>query len=292
METVTTCPVCGNSQFKPFLVCKDYLVSQQEFTIQQCQSCNFRLTNPRPDQLSIGAYYKSDQYVSHNDQGGGLINSVYRFVRTITLKQKLQLITTLTGGTGKLLDIGCGTGAFLDVSQQAGWTIKGVEPDPDARAIASHKTKISIQPDLAAIDQEQVDMITMWHVLEHVPTLNETIEQIHSRLAPNGTLLIAVPNSDSYDASYYKQYWAAYDVPRHLYHFTPDTIERLFNKHGFNLTGKRPMIFDAFYIAMLSSRYRSGQTHFVESLRIGLVSNMKSGRKGHSSSQIYIFKKA
>jgi len=198
----------------------------------------------------------------------------------------------LTGGTGKLLDIGCGTGAFLEVSQQAGWAIKGVEPDPDARAIASQKTKISIQPDLKAIDQEQVDMVTMWHVLEHVPTLNETIEQIHSRLAPNGTLLIAVPNSDSYDASYYKRYWAAYDVPRHLYHFTPDTIEKLFDKHGFKLADKRPMVFDAFYIAMLSSRYRSGQTNFVESLRIGLASNIKGGQKGHSSSQIYVFKKA
>ncbi|WP_461090808.1 class I SAM-dependent methyltransferase [Spirosoma gilvum] len=293
METVEHCPNCGNTNFSAFLVCKDYLVSNRDFSIQQCQQCNFRLTNPRPDANSIGNFYKSDQYVSHNDESSGLINTAYRAVRKYTLHSKLQLINQINGKPGHLLDVGCGTGAFLENCREGGWRITGMEPDSDARKIATEKLNTTIQASLNALaGSEKVDVITLWHVLEHIPNLAKTIDQLYQLLTEKGTLLIAVPNSASYDASYFKQYWAAYDVPRHLHHFTPSTIESLFKKHGFVLTGTRPMIFDAFYIAMLSTRYQTGKTDYLKSIRVGLASNSEAKRTGNYSSLIYLLKKA
>lgn len=292
METVTQCPVCGGGQFRAYLSCTDYLVSRQTFNVQECKTCSFRLTNPRPDQTQIGNYYKSDQYVSHNDSGGGFIDSIYRMVRTYTLRQKLNLVTRLNGKKGRLLDVGCGTGAFLAICQRAGWQVAGTEPDVDARLIASEKVKVSIEPDLNLISShEPFDIITLWHVLEHVPDLNNTLQALSKLLSAEGTLLIAVPNSDSFDAQYYKAFWAAYDVPRHLHHFTPSTIQPLFEKHDFTLVEQRPMLFDAFYIAMLSSRYRTGKTQYVESLRVGFQSNARAYQSGQASSMLYTFKK-
>ena len=292
METVIQCPVCGNKLFSPFLVCKDYLVSDQEFSIQQCTQCKFRLTNPRPDAQSISSYYKSEQYVSHNDESSGLINTAYRLVRNYTLQSKLKLINQLNGKQGHVLDVGCGTGAFLESCQQGGWKVTGMEPDPDARAVAVKKLSAAIEPNLESLKSyPQYDIITLWHVLEHVPNLNETIPILHKLLANTGTLIIAVPNSDSYDAHHFQEYWAAYDVPRHLHHFTPTTIEPLFSKHQFKLVEKKPMVFDAFYISMLSTRYKTGKTNYLTSVEVGLASNRKAKQTGNSSSLIYVFKK-
>ncbi|GAB3892676.1 class I SAM-dependent methyltransferase [Spirosoma agri] len=222
-----------------------------------------------------------------------MINTAYRLVRNHTLQSKLTLINKLNGGKGQLLDVGCGTGAFLDTCKQAGWQVSGMEPDQDARAIAQKKLNADIQPSLESLSGKQpVDIITLWHVLEHIPNLNETIPQLNNLLDPKGTLLIAVPNSDSYDAQYFKEYWAAYDVPRHLHHFTPSTIEVLFKKHGLTLVDKKPMVFDAFYIAMLSTRYMTGKTDYLKSVRIGLASNNHAKQTGNSSSLIYLFQKS
>ncbi len=192
-----------------------------------------------------------------------------------------------------MLDIGCGTGAFLESCREGGWTILGMEPDSDARKMAVEKLKATIQPSLNdLVGMAVADIITLWHVLEHIPNLSETLDRLNQLLTPNGTLLIAVPNSESYDASYFKQYWAAYDVPRHLHHFTPTTITSLFKKHGFDLVDTKPMLFDAFYIAMLSTRYQTGKTDYLKSVRVGLSSNIEAKRTGNYSSLIYLFKKA
>ncbi|MFD2573956.1 class I SAM-dependent methyltransferase [Spirosoma soli] len=291
METVIQCPVCGKDLFRPYMTCKDYLVSSQEFTIQQCESCSFRFTNPRPDPSSIGSYYKSDQYISHNDSGSGLINVAYRAVRNYTLRSKLNLINRLNGNAGSLLDVGCGTGAFLQICKSGGWQVMGMEPDDDARRISADKLQIVIKQRLSDFsDTNKFDVITLWHVLEHIADLNEAVSKLHELLDSRGTLLIAVPNSDSYDAQFFKQYWAAYDVPRHLHHFTPSTIQQLFQKHNLKLIDKRPMVFDAFYIAMLSTQYISGETDYLKSVRVGLTSNNYAKQTGHYSSLIYIFK--
>jgi 2-polyprenyl-3-methyl-5-hydroxy-6-metoxy-1,4-benzoquinol methylase len=292
LEAVTECPICDNKEFKPYLTCNDYLVSNEKFVIQECSGCGFRLTNPRPDDKSIGNYYKSENYISHNDRSGGLINSIYRIVRNYTLGSKIRLITKLNRGEGKLLDVGCGTGSFLESCKSNGWQITGVETDATVRTLAQEKLRVQIHLNLNEVpNDEPFDIITLWHVLEHIPNLNDAVERLSMLLAPNGTLLIAVPNSNSYDANYFRECWAAYDVPRHLYHFTPPTIEKLFRKHELQLIETKPMVFDAFYIAMLSTRYQSGRTNYLKSLQAGMLSNTKARKTGNSSSLIYIVKK-
>ncbi len=291
-ETVKSCPVCAGTAFSPFLYCKDYLVSNQTFNIQACNTCGFRLTNPRPDASSIGGYYQSDEYISHNDSGGGLIGTVYKGVRSYTLRSKLALINSLTKKKGHLLDVGCGTGSFLETCQKDNWQITGMEPDAGARSVAMAKLNTTLASSLAEVPLKKYDVITLWHVLEHIAELEETVNRFHQLLSDSGSLLVAVPNSDSYDADAFGAYWAAFDVPRHLHHFTPETIKRLFEKHGFNLVAKKPMVFDSFYISMLSSRYQTGQTDYLKSVRTGLESNWRARKTGNWSSLIYIFRKA
>jgi 2-polyprenyl-3-methyl-5-hydroxy-6-metoxy-1,4-benzoquinol methylase len=298
-EHLKSCPVCGSLLHKHFLVCKDFTVSQQEFQIVKCESCGFKFTNPRPSADEIGEYYQSDDYISHSDTNKGLVNKAYRAVRNYTLKQKLKLVDSLVAQTGhqeskQLLDIGCGTGMFLKTCKDAGWHTKGTEPDEKTRTTASKNTQSEIAADfLTAYPQEQFDVITMWHVLEHVHKLSETIEKLYANLAQHGRLVVAVPNAESYDAARYQTHWAAYDVPRHLYHFTPKTVKPLFSKFGFIIAETKPMHFDAFYISMLSTKYRDGKTNYLEAFRTGLASNSWARRNaGNYSSVIYVMKKA
>ena len=190
------------------------------------------------------------------------------------------------------MDVGCGTGAFLESCKISGWKITGVETDSAVRSLAQEKLNIRIHSELSEIPTNELfDVITLWHVLEHIPNLNEAVERLSRLLSPNGTLLIAVPNSNSYDASYFGKYWAAYDVPRHLHHFIPSTIEKLLTKHGLKLIEMKPMVFDAFYIALLSTRYQTGKTNYIKSFQVGLLSNAKARTTGNSSSLIYIAQK-
>ncbi|MCY7358057.1 MAG: class I SAM-dependent methyltransferase [Rudanella sp.] len=290
-EIIQNCPICQHTTFKPYIVCKDYLVSQDEFTIQNCEECGFRFTDPRPDSKSIGSYYQSTDYVSHNDKSGGLVNKLYRLVRQFTLRQKLNLINSIQPEKGKLLDIGCGTGLFLETCQQGGWSVEGVEPDGSPRSAAADRLKKAVVETIHEVGEESYNIITMWHVLEHVPNLQETINELKNLLQNGGTLLLALPNSDSYDAKHFKQYWAAYDIPRHLSHFTPESVNRLVTQAGFTLAAIRPMYFDSFYIGMLSTRHRDGQTNWIESIFQGIRSNWSGSKTGNYSSLIYMFKK-
>ncbi len=293
LETVSACPVCNATQFSPYLICRDYLVSQREFAIQQCDKCGFRFTNPRPDVSEIGKFYKSEDYVSHNDSGGGLINSLYRIVRSYTLQTKLSLINRLNTKQGSLLDVGCGTGAFLETCKAGGWVIAGMEPDSDARRIAEQKSEVFIYPSLDSLSRsgKRFDVITLWHVLEHIPNLAIAVVQLRELLTEKGTLVIAVPNSDSHDAKKFGKYWAAYDVPRHLYHFTPSSMTFLFENYGMNICEQLPMNFDAFYISLLSTKHRDGKTNYIESGWSGLISNLKAVSTGQSSSITYIIRR-
>lgn len=289
MLTLTECPVCGSGNFLPFLSCKDHTVSQEIFNIVECSGCSFRFTNPIPDPEKLGDYYKAEAYVSHTSSGKGLINFLYLQVRKFTLKQKVKWIKSRT--TGKdILDFGCGTGHFSAAIKSAGFNVTGIEPDQDARQFAIEKNQVN------ALDKnefyslnKQYDAITLWHVLEHLPEMNKDIEYLGKWLKQDGTLFIAVPNCNSFDARLYKEFWAGYDVPRHLYHFTEPVIKQLFLKHGLKLAEVLPQKFDAYYVSMLSEKHKKG--NLLRGWWNGLRSNRKASNYGYSS-QVYVFKKA
>lgn len=290
--------MCGSPDLLDKLQVQDKSVSQETFTIQQCAGCGFQFTNPRPDAASIGKYYESDAYVSHNSAAQGLVNRVYKAARYFTVRRKVALITRLNAGQkGRLLDYGCGTGHFLAGAKRAGWQVAGLEPNDRARADAAARVGQPIleATALASLPAGSFDLITLWHVLEHVHTLQETLHQLVAALKPGGKLLIAVPNAESLDAQHYRQHWASYDVPRHLYHFVPATMRRLLASHGLRLATTLPMPLDAYYISMLSERNlaseRAGGPLTV--LKAGYRSNQYAARHGGQySSLLYVAERA
>jgi SAM-dependent methyltransferase len=291
MYKISNCPVCSGTEFGPHLVCKDYTVSQQEFEIVKCKSCDFVLTDPRPENKDLGEYYKSDTYISHSDSSAGIVNKLYKVARSFTMRSKYALVKDYAKSKG-LLDIGCGTGAFLSFCAQKDLVVDGVEPDQDARSFVqkNHGILVHEEDQLKKWEAQKFSAITMWHVLEHVPDLNERIEEIKHLLDNSGRLFVAVPNFTSGDAAKYGKHWAAYDVPRHLWHFSPKSIRKLFNKHGFVLERTLPMKLDSFYVSMLSEKYKNGSPRLLSAVWSGFKSNMQAGDDKWSS-QIYVFKK-
>lgn len=289
MKTIHKCPVCQQTAFKEFLKVKDFMLTKRIFTIDECENCGFHFTNPIPLEEKIADFYKSEKYVSHSSNKKGLINYLYNIVRKKTLHEKAALVRNEVEGN-RLLDIGSGTGHFLKTVSEYKFNGIGLEPDPEARNFAHKENGVrsSAQEELYRIENNSFDIITMWHVLEHVYNLDKDIKRIYDILDSNGRLVIAVPNMNSFDARHYKSYWAAYDVPRHLYHFKEHDIARLLLNYGFQLKKVIPMKYDAYYISMLSEKYRTFLPFF--GVFIGWLSNMKAKKYGYSS-QIYIFAK-
>lgn len=294
LETLSNCPVCSHDKYQKHVVAYDHTVSHQAFTIVQCNRCRFKFTNPRPDVQNIGKYYQSEDYISHSDTKKGIINFLYHQVRDINLGRKLKLVNGLAPEKRTLLDVGCGTGYFAKTCQNDGWQVAAVEPDPNARQQAENRTGLSIAHDFLNHDfgSQQFGIITMWHVLEHVHALTETIQKLRDLLTDKGSLVIAVPNADFADAKRYKQDWAAYDVPRHLYHFTPETMQKLVDQNEMKLVVQEGMPFDAYYISMMSEKYKyGGGLRLPLAFLQGLQSNRKARQSGHYSSMIYVIKK-
>lgn len=290
--TTAACPVCKSNATRQVLTCRDYTVSKENFDIWECSNCTLRFTWPVPDEKAIAPYYQSDTYISHSDSGKGLINKFYKGARNYTLKWKLQLVKSVARlQTGKLLDIGAGTGAFVNTMAKAGWNCTGLEPDAGARKVAKKNYGITPQAseNLFTLPEQSFDVITMWHVLEHVHRLHEYIEQIKFLLKPGGIALIAVPNYTSKDAEHYGPFWAAYDVPRHLYHFSPQAMRTLVEMHGMEVRETKPMRLDAYYIAMLSENYKTGKSNLMGAVWNGFNANMAGNEdKEKYSSLIYV----
>jgi len=298
LETITRCPICSGHQFNLHLSVKDHSVSHGTFSIVRCNECSFLFTNPRPGEDEIGRYYESEDYISHHDDTKTLVNSVYNMVRNFTVSGKLNLIEDYDEFIEKrILDIGCGTGFFLSQCLERKWKTTGTEPDGDARNVAMRNARTDIYPDIFAepLQHKKFTTITMWHVLEHVHKLNETLEWVRDHLEDSGTLFIAVPNPESHDALKYQDYWAAYDVPRHLYHFSKKNMSDLMVKHQLKIEEIKPMLFDSFYVSMLSTRYKKGRVDAIDTFLTGTISNLKglltSRNKINTSSLIYIVRK-
>ena len=277
------------SNKKHFLTVKDYSVSKETFDLYYDETLDMLITHPQPSLENLGKYYESEDYISHTDNKRSLFEKLYHFIKSIALKNKLNLINSLQPNKGRILDIGAGTGEFLSVAKNDGWQTIGLEPSDRAKAIAKNKG-VSFVENTSELENQSFDVISMWHVLEHVPDLDKQIKELKRLLKPTGTLIIAVPNFKSFDAKHYGKFWAAFDVPIHFWHFSKTAIKLLFEKEEIKLEKVLPMKFDSFYVSLLSEKYKSGKMNFVKAFFRGLQSNWKASKHFEYSSHIYILK--
>lgn len=281
-------------ELNPFMQCMDHSVSRETFSLFKDAERDLLVTLPQPSEKNLPDYYHSEDYISHTDSKRNLLEIAYQLVKQFSLKRKVKLVTRVNQGQGRILDVGCGTGDFLQACEQKGWSIAGIEPNEKARQLASTKTNFNdyqrTVEELIESNPGSFDVITMWHVLEHVPNLADFIDKIKSLLKPNGVLVVAVPNFKSWDAKHYNSYWAAYDVPRHLWHFSRKSMERIFSEFDMKILEELPMKFDSYYVSLLSEKYKKGKQNFFSAFYQGLRSNQKAGRSGEYSSLIYLIK--
>ncbi|MFT6698999.1 MAG: 2-polyprenyl-3-methyl-5-hydroxy-6-metoxy-1,4-benzoquinol methylase [Porticoccaceae bacterium] len=273
---------------QPFLSCKDHTVSDEVYQVMINNEYDMLVTSPVPE--NVADYYKSEDYISHTDSKKSLLDKAYQAVKNITLKRKLKLINSFETSSKNILDVGAGTGDFLKVCKSNSWKVSGIEPSLNARKIA-YKKGVNLQENLSEFKNTNFDVITLWHVLEHVENLSEYILELHSLLADDGRLIIAVPNFKSDDANYYKEFWAAFDVPRHLWHFSQRSISKLFSEVHMVVEKTIPMKFDGYYVSLLSEKYKSGKMNPLKSFYRGFVSNFKARSTNEYSSLIYVLKK-
>jgi len=289
---MNTCPWCGKPTEKLYLHLKDEFLTKEEFDILECEDCGLLFTVPRPEPSVIGKYYQSDEYYSHQTNQKGVVPRIYEFVKRFNIKNKVN-IALQNLPKGKLLDIGCGVGDFLAQVKQKGWEIQGIEPSEDAKNIA--EARLGFRP-LAPeqsheLEDASFDVITLWHVLEHVDDLKTQTSEITRLLKPGGRLVIALPNFQSFDCQHYKDAWAAWDVPRHLNHFAPKTLQNIFESLGFSYRGSKKLVWDAFYISFLSEKYLHHSLPLVRGAFLGLKSNTQACKTGMYSSLVYVFEK-
>ncbi len=280
------CPACGHINTKNYLICVDHSVTGESFALVKCDNCSHVFTNPRPSDDRLGTYYQSTDYISHTNKITSPIHLIYKLVRQITLRQKESLITKLNKKRGSLLDYGCGTGHFIQHCTAKGWLAKGVEPDEHARQIAASHG-LNVIPSLEK-NIEKFSIITAWHVLEHVTEPFSTLKELRNRLEEGGHIVIAVPNHASFDAKHYGKYWAGYDVPRHLSHFTQKSMRALAERSKLKVKSIEPMPFDAYYVSLLSEKYAHEKSRLLQALTVGRKSNATAKLTGEYSSLIYI----
>lgn len=290
-ERLDKCPLCHSGHFRNYLIAKDHLLTGESFAIVECENCKLKFTNPRPSLSDIHKYYQSEDYISHSNKSNSPVNLIYKIARFFTLKSKLRLIAHHSRKK-TLLDVGCGTGHFLDLCQANGWDCNGIEPDENTRKMVIQKKALAIYPDLKDLPENQkFDVITLWHVLEHVYQLDETLLTLHARLHKKGVLFIALPNCASWDANHYKEDWAAYDVPRHLYHFDPETFKKLIVRYNFKIKEILPQKLDAYYVSLLSEKYLNNRFNYYRAIINGITSNKFAFKSNLYSSLIYVISK-
>jgi 2-polyprenyl-3-methyl-5-hydroxy-6-metoxy-1,4-benzoquinol methylase len=278
------------SNTKHFLNVKDHSVSQETFELLYDENLDMLITHPQPSLEKLPSYYESVDYISHTDGNKSLFEKMYQFVKTIALKNKLKLIN-FESQKGRILDIGAGVGDFLSVCKNDGWDTIGIEPSDKAKTIAKSKGVLFVE-NVSELESNSFDVITMWHVLEHVPDLENQIRELKRLIKSNGKIIIAVPNFKSYDAKHYKEFWAAFDIPIHLWHFSKTAIQKLFAVQNLELQKVLPMKFDSFYVSLLSEKYKTGKMNYIKAFFIGLKSNWKGSQNSEYSSHIYVIKNA
>jgi len=289
------CPLCSSDKIGLFLKCIDYFVSRKDFSVFMCSECGFKFTQDYPEESEIAAFYESEDYISHSDTSKGLSNKLYRTARSIMLGRKRVLVENVTClKKGKILDIGTGTGYFASTMKKGGWQVNGIEINEKAREFSKSHFGLEVNtPDrISEYESDSFDCITLWHVLEHFHDPLKYFTKIYRLLKPGAFCVVALPNCSSYDAKYYRQFWAAWDVPRHLWHFQPSTFRIFSEKTGFNLENFKILPLDVFYISLLSERYKGSSLAFFKAMSKSLIFTLRSiFNRERSSSIVYILRK-
>lgn len=270
---------------------KDHFLSQEIFEIKETETKGVWKTSPIPSNLS--KYYESEDYISHHQDSGSAKEKLYKFLQGFNLSYKKNILSkSLSSGFDKkVLDYGCGAGEFVKYIENDYITF-GFEPNDDARNAARQKTsKTTLVSNLDEIEDHSLDAITLWHVFEHVENQEEMLSIFYKKLKVDGKLIIAVPNPTSYDAIYYKEFWAAFDVPRHVYHFSRNGMLKLMNNNYWKVEKVKPLLLDSFYISMLSEKYKNSSLSWLKASLRGAISNIKASFSGEFSSLIYIIGK-
>ncbi|MBB6326494.1 SAM-dependent methyltransferase [Algoriphagus iocasae] len=295
-ERLNKCPLCKSGLFLNYTEIKDHAVSKETFIICKCQNCSLLFTNPRPKEEKIGPYYDFPEYYSHEKNNKSITQIVYNKVRDYAVTEKVKLISSLKE-PGKILDYGCGTGEFLHAAKLSGWNVKGIEPTPKARNQANQLLDGKVIENIELLDEKKkYDVISLFHVLEHIHSLRKTVKRIIKHLKSDSYILIAVPNPESYDAKKYGNDWAGWDVPRHLYHFNQTSLKNFEQLYDLELVKVNSMPFDSYYVSLLSEGYKNPKQNkllnYVKAIKSGWESN-KSAKPltGQYSSNLYIFKK-
>ena len=292
---IQQCPVCNKGKFSSFLTCTDFFVSGEQFSIKQCDSCGFKITDNIDDENNMGRYYQSEEYISHSNTNKGFVNALYHVVRKTMLTRKRRLVEKIAvPKKGHILDVGTGTGYFLNEMKQSGWQVCGIEKSPEARSFAKHEFKLDVKntSELFGLQTNSFDVISLWHVLEHIHLLDENMHTFYRLLRHAGKLVVAVPNHDSYDARHYTKFWAAFDVPRHIWHFSPKQMKMFGEKYNFKLQKMKTMPFDSFYVSILSEKYKKARLALPKGILHGKISwflSLFNTKK--CSSVIYVFEK-
>lgn len=295
MVHLSVCPLCSSDKIDLNFGCTDHFVSKKEFPVYKCSACNFSFTQNFPEEKEIAKFYESESYISHSDTSEGFSNKLYRIARKIMLRKKKRLINNITGlKKGTLLDVGSGTGYFAVTMKNAGWISKGIEVNEKARnfSISHFGLEIISPADISTLESNSYDCITLWHVLEHFHDPFNYISEIYRLLKPGARCVIALPNCKSYDAVYYNRYWAAWDVPRHLWHFNPSTFRLFSEKSGFLLEKLRILPLDVFYISQLSEKYKGSAFPFIQGISKAFIFALLTLiHRTKSSSVVYILQK-
>jgi SAM-dependent methyltransferase len=295
MISISTCPICASSSFHPLASTRDYTLTGQSFTIKQCEKCELGITDPRPEENQLGAYYESPDYISHTHKASSIFDLLYSGARSIALQSKWNLIKKFHRPR-IALDYGAGTGRFVQYLRAKDVEAYGVEPSTKARTAAISINGANVVTEALQDFPLTADIITLWHVLEHVPDPVQTLLNLKSKLGQDGVIFIAVPNLNSWESTRYKTYWAAFDTPRHLWHFNQKSMQLLLKKVGLNLIAVSPMKLDAYYISLLSEKYKNSNRHSLTGIKNAILNGIKSNssakKTGEYSSLIYIARNA
>jgi 2-polyprenyl-3-methyl-5-hydroxy-6-metoxy-1,4-benzoquinol methylase len=267
------CPLCGSPKTRFAFSCPDHLVTGEEFPLHQCNDCQFLYSGRLPSEADAQKYYDSPSYTPHATDRKNLMMRTIGFCRTF-IRQPIKRTWVRKWSKkrmGTLIDIGSGTGEFAVFMQKSGWAVTCIEPNQDARNFCASQGLTVFDTDrVPTLPDHSFNVVTLWHVLEHVYDIHGTMQTIRRLLQPDGTAFIALPNYSSKEASWYGRMWTGYEMPRHPSHFSPATFAHLASMYDMEIVALRPFVLDAFYLSILSEQHRKGW--FISALFHGLAS--------------------